>query len=158
MRISDRSIEEVRERANIVEVASEYTALRHQGTRFVGLCPYPDHSEKTPSFSVAPDRGFYYCFGCLEANERIWTSRGLIPIAAAEPGDEVIGLDGRRETITDKWFKSGPTVRIATGAAKEGLELTPDHTCLYIPREEALGSLPGVHLRSSREKTLRFSQ
>jgi DNA primase len=158
LRISDRSIEEVRERANIVEVASEYTALRHQGTRFVGLCPYPDHSEKTPSFSVAPDRGFYYCFGCLEANERIWTSRGLIPIAAAEPGDEVIGLDGRRETITDKWFKSGPTVRIATGAAKEGLELTPDHTCLYIPREEALGSLPGVHLRSSREKTLRFSQ
>lgn len=119
MRISQRSIEEVREAANIVEIASEFTALKRQGTRFGGLCPYPDHQEKTPSFSVSPDRNFYYCFGCLEANERIWTSRGLIPIAAAEPGDEVVGLNGRRETITDKWFKSGPTVRITTGAAKE---------------------------------------
>jgi DNA primase len=158
LRISDRSIEEVREAANIVEVASEFTALRRQGTRFAGLCPYPDHSEKTPSFSVSPDRGFYYCFGCLEANERIWTSRGLIPIAAAEPGDEVIGLDGRRETITDKWFKSAPTVRIATGAAKEGIELTPDHTCLYIAREEALRSLSGVYLRSTDQKAMRFSR
>jgi hypothetical protein len=127
LRISQRSIEEVREAANIVEVASEFTALRRQGARYVGLCPYPDHSEKTPSFSVSSDRGFYYCFGCLEANERIWTSRGLIPIAAAEVGDEVIGLDGRRETITKKWFKSGATLRINTGAAKEGIDLTPNH-------------------------------
>src|ERR687894_1632079 len=71
LRISDRSIEEVRERANIVEVASEFTALRRQGTRFVGLCPYPDHSEKTPSFGVAPDRGFYYCFGCQRGGDAI---------------------------------------------------------------------------------------
>lgn len=158
MRISQRSIEDVREAADIVEVASEFTALRRQGARLSGLCPYPDHQEKTPSFSVTPDKGFYYCFGCLEANERVWTSRGLIPIAAAEPGDEVIGLDGHRETITDKWFKSGPTVRIATGAAKEGIELTPDHTCLYVSREEALQSIPGVHLRYSGEKAMRFSQ
>ncbi len=158
MRISQRSIEDVREAANIVEVTSEFTALRRQGARFSGLCPYPDHQEKTPSFSVSPDRGFYYCFGCLEANERIWTSRGLIPIGAAELGDEVIGLDGRRETITDKWFKSGPTVRITTGAAKEGIELTPDHTCLYVSQEEALRSIPGVHLRSAGEKAMRFSR
>jgi len=158
LRISQHSIEEVREAASIVEVASEFTALKRQGTRFVGLCPYPDHSEKTPSFSVAPDRGFYYCFGCLNANELIWTSRGLIPIAAAELGEEVLGLGGRREIIVDKWFKSGPTLRIASGAAKEGIELTPDHTCLYISREEALRALSGVHLRGPREKTLRFSQ
>src|SRR5918997_32016 len=71
LRISDRSIEEVRERANIVEVASEFTALRRQGTRFVGLCPYPDHSEKTPSFGVTPDRGFYFCFGCQRGGDAI---------------------------------------------------------------------------------------
>ncbi|HEX2098957.1 MAG TPA: DNA primase [Rubrobacteraceae bacterium] len=64
MRISQRSIEEVREAANIVEVASEFTALKRQGTNFVGLCPYPDHSEKTPSFSVSPEKSFYHCFGC----------------------------------------------------------------------------------------------
>jgi DNA primase len=157
LRISDRSIEEVREAANIVEVTSEFTALRRQGARFAGLCPYPDHQEKTPSFSVDPDRGFYYCFGCLEANERIWTSRGLIPIASAEPGDVVIGLDGRRETITHKWFKSGPTLRIKTGAAKEGIELTPDHHCVFVKREEALRAIPRVHPRKSGGKELRFS-
>ena len=157
MRISQRSIEEVREAANIVEVASEFTALKRQGARFAGLCPYPDHQEKTPSFSVSPDRGFYYCFGCLEANERIWTSRGLIPIAAAEIGDDVVGLDGRTETITDKWFKAGPTIRIKTGAAKEGIELTPDHQCVFVKREEALRAIPAVHLRRRGGKEIRFS-
>jgi DNA primase len=157
LRISQRSIEEVRETADIVEVTSEFTALKRQGARFSGLCPYPDHQEKTPSFSVSPDRGFYYCFGCLEANERIWTSRGLIPIAEAEPGDEVIGLDGSRETITDKWFKSGPILRIKTGAAREGLKLTPDHHCVFVRREEALRAIPRIHLRQSGEKKIHFS-
>ena len=71
MRISQRSIEEVREAANIVEVTSEFTALKRQGARFSGLCPYPDHQEKTPSFSVSPDRGFYYCFGCQRGGDTI---------------------------------------------------------------------------------------
>ncbi len=71
MRISQRSIEAVRENANIVEVASEFTALKRQGARFGGLCPYPDHDEKTPSFSVSPDQGFYYCFGCQRGGDAI---------------------------------------------------------------------------------------
>ena len=61
----------MREAANIVEVASEFTALRRQGTRFVGLCPYPDHSEKTPSFSVHTERNFYHCFGCDKGGDAI---------------------------------------------------------------------------------------
>jgi DNA primase len=71
LRISQRSIEEVRAAAGIVEVASEFTALRRQGARFTGLCPYPDHQEKTPSFSVTPDQGFYYCFGCSRGGDAI---------------------------------------------------------------------------------------
>ena len=71
LRISQRSIEEVRETADIVEVTSEFTALKRQGARFQGLCPYPDHQEKTPSFSVSPDRGFYYCFGCQRGGDTI---------------------------------------------------------------------------------------
>ena len=69
MRISSRSIEEVREKADIVEVASEFTALRRQGTNLIGLCPY--HSEKTPSFSVSPEKNFYYCFGCRKGGDAI---------------------------------------------------------------------------------------
>jgi DNA primase len=71
LRVSDRSIEEVRETANMVEVASEFTALRRQGTRFIGLCPYPDHSEKTPSFTVHTERNFYHCFGCDKGGDAI---------------------------------------------------------------------------------------
>jgi DNA primase len=71
LRISQRSIEEVREAAGIVEVASEFTALKRQGARFTGLCPYPDHQEKTPSFSLTPDRGLYYCYGCLRGGDAI---------------------------------------------------------------------------------------
>ena len=71
MRVSDRSIEEIRETANMVEVASEFTALRRQGTRFIGLCPYPDHSEKTPSFTVHAERNFYHCFGCDKGGDAI---------------------------------------------------------------------------------------
>lgn len=69
MRISQRSIERVREAADIVEVASEFTALRRQGARYTGLCPY--HQEKTPSFSVSPGQGFYYCFGCNKGGDAI---------------------------------------------------------------------------------------
>jgi DNA primase len=71
LRISQRSIDQVRESAAIVEVASEFTALKRQGARFAGLCPYPDHQEKTPSFSISPDRGLYYCHGCQRGGDAI---------------------------------------------------------------------------------------
>jgi DNA primase len=71
LRISQRSIEEVREATNIMEVASEFTALRRQGARFAGLCPYPEHQEKTPSFSIDPERGLYHCFGCKKGGDAI---------------------------------------------------------------------------------------
>jgi len=84
MRISRQSIEELREAVDIVEVASEFTALRRQGARFVGLCPYPDHQEKTPSFSVSPDKGFYYCFGCSRGGDAIKLVEELKSLPFAE--------------------------------------------------------------------------
>ena len=71
LRISQRSIEEVRGASTIVEVASEFTALKRQGARFAGLCPYPDHQEKTPSFSVDPEKNLYHCFGCKMGGDAI---------------------------------------------------------------------------------------
>ena len=84
MRISQRTIEEVREAAGIVEVASEFTALRRQGARFAGLCPYPDHQEKTPSFSISPDKGFYYCHGCQRGGDAIKLVMDLKSLEFAE--------------------------------------------------------------------------
>ncbi len=55
-------IDDLRQQANIVQVVSEYVPLRRVGATYKGLCPF--HSEKTPSFHVNPDRGFFHCFGC----------------------------------------------------------------------------------------------
>ncbi|WP_416151956.1 DNA primase [Salipaludibacillus sp. HK11] len=61
-RIPEEKIEEVRQSLDIVDVISEYVQLKKQGRNFVGLCPF--HGEKTPSFSVSPDKQLYHCFGC----------------------------------------------------------------------------------------------
>lgn len=55
-------IEEVRSRNDIVGVISEYVKLQRKGSSYFGLCPF--HNEKSPSFSVSPDKQMYYCFGC----------------------------------------------------------------------------------------------
>ena len=61
-RFSDDKLEEIRTRADIVEVIGAHVRLKRAGRNFVGLCPF--HNEKTPSFSVNPERGFFHCFGC----------------------------------------------------------------------------------------------
>jgi len=61
-RIKDESVEAVKAAANIVDLVEARTRLRKVGGRYTGLCPF--HDEKTPSFSVSPDRGTYHCFGC----------------------------------------------------------------------------------------------
>ena len=60
--ISEDKISEVSRTADIFEIISESVRLRKTGKNFVGLCPF--HSEKTPSFSVSPDKQMFYCFGC----------------------------------------------------------------------------------------------
>lgn len=60
--IPKEKIEEVRSRASIVQVISEYLPLKKRGANHVGLCPF--HSEKTPSFSVSEEKKIFYCFGC----------------------------------------------------------------------------------------------
>jgi DNA primase len=55
-------IDDLRTHANIVQVIQEYVPLKARGQRHWGLCPF--HSEKSPSFSVDPDKGFFHCFGC----------------------------------------------------------------------------------------------
>jgi len=61
-RIPESSIEEIRTRADIVEVVSEYVSLKPSGKNHKGLCPF--HQEKTPSFSVSPEKQIFHCFGC----------------------------------------------------------------------------------------------
>ena len=61
-RVPEETIERIRNTADIYDVVAQYVDLKKRGRNFFGLCPF--HSEKTPSFSVAPDKQIYHCFGC----------------------------------------------------------------------------------------------
>ncbi len=68
-RLHPDTVEQVKQRADIYDVVSEYVVLRKGGKGFVGLCPF--HSEKTPSFSVSQVKQMYYCFGCGAGGDAI---------------------------------------------------------------------------------------
>jgi len=99
-RLHSDTIEEVKQRADIFDVVSDYVILRKRGKDYSGLCPF--HDEKTPSFSVSSDKQVYYCFGCgaggnvfkflMELNKRSFSDvvldlaqRYQVPIKTLEP-------------------------------------------------------------------------
>ncbi len=95
--IAPETIALVRERTDILAVVQEAVpSLKRRGRSFVGLCPF--HKEKTPSFHVNPDRGFFHCFGCKEAGSAIdflikhegYTFREAVRALAERAGIEVI--------------------------------------------------------------------
>ena len=63
-RIPDETLQRIRDRVDIVDLVGRFVSLRKSGRSFKGLCPF--HDEKTPSFSVNPERQAFYCFGCQE--------------------------------------------------------------------------------------------
>jgi DNA primase len=65
--IRDDVVEEVRARADIVDVIGEFVALKKSGREYKANCPF--HEERTPSFYVVPDKGFYKCFGCGKSGD-----------------------------------------------------------------------------------------
>ncbi|NJK28661.1 MAG: DNA primase [Acaryochloris sp. SU_5_25] len=91
-RLHPDTIEQVRQAADIVDVVSEHVVLRKQGRNFVGCCPF--HDEKTPSFSVSPEKQFYYCFGCGAGGNAI---KFLMEIGQRSFGEVVLDLAQRHQ-------------------------------------------------------------
>ncbi len=60
--IPEETISRIKNAANIVDIISDSVALKKSGLNYLGLCPF--HTEKTPSFTVSPDKQIFYCFGC----------------------------------------------------------------------------------------------
>jgi DNA primase len=104
-------IDDLRLQANIVQVVEEYVPLKRAGNTYKGLCPF--HAEKTPSFNVNPEKGFFHCFGCnvggdvfkfLELHEKVGFQEAVrllahkfgvaLPDTADGGGDE----DARRDS------------------------------------------------------------
>lgn len=67
MRYPPEFIERVLDNSNIVDLISAHTQLKQSGSQHMGLCPFPDHVEKSPSFSVSEAKQVYHCFGCQKS-------------------------------------------------------------------------------------------
>ncbi len=92
--IAQETLDRVRRDANVVEIVGESVKLTKRGRSFVGLCPF--HKEKTPSFHVNPERGFYHCFGCHASGDAIkflQETEGLDFIEAVRRIAERMGID-----------------------------------------------------------------
>jgi DNA primase len=86
-RLHPRTIEAVKERADIVDVVGEHVVLKKKGREFVGLCPF--HDDKSPSMTVSPAKQFYYCFSCGAGGNAI---KFLMELQRQSFGDVVLEL------------------------------------------------------------------
>ncbi len=101
---------QILDRIDLVGLVSEYVALRRQGARWLGLCPF--HAEKTPSFTVNPDMGIFKCFGCGKGGD-IFTfvqeQEHVNFIEALEMLADRAGVELRRQGGTEQVQASGVT-------------------------------------------------
>ncbi len=142
-------IDDLKHHADIVAVIQDYVSLKKAGTSYKGLCPF--HSEKTPSFQVHQDKGFFYCFGCgvggdvfkfLELHDRIsfhdavrqLAQRFGMPLPALEENEEQRAGAAERETLLKiheaaaEWFAAQLAAAPGAGVRKQIVdrEIGPD--------------------------------
>ena len=131
-------IDDLRTRADIVQVVQDYVPLKKAGATWKGLCPF--HGEKTPSFHVNPDKGFFYCFGCqtggdvfkfVELQEKVGFQDAIrlvarrfgMTVPEASGGDETDSVE--RETLLKiheaaaAWFRQQLEAAAGTRARQQ---------------------------------------
>jgi DNA primase len=91
-RIRDADLEEVRRRANLIDVASEYMQVKRAGRLYKALCPF--HAEKTPSLSLDPAKNLYHCFGCQEGGDVIRLVEKLENVSFVEAIERLARMTG----------------------------------------------------------------
>lgn len=145
---------EIKRQLEIVDVVEKYTELKATSHgNYIGLCPL--HAEKTPSFHVDRDKGLFYCHGCLEESELIWTQNGLVPIKDVEIGDTVLDIYGDTQVVTDVRKKQDTTLDIALSSYGEGIRLTRDHVCTVVKEKDAIKYISKLS-RSGKNGPVRF--
>ncbi len=114
MSISSATLQSVQQSAHIEEVVADFVSLKKRGKNLWACCPF--HTEKTPSFAVYPEKGFYKCFGCGVAGDTITFVREIegksfveavkyladkygIKIQDSEPGEEKVQLQYEKDSL-----------------------------------------------------------
>lgn len=110
MRYSDEILDEVKSSNDIVDVISQYISLKRSGRNYFGLCPF--HNEKSPSFSVSPDKQIFHCFGCGVGGNVITFISKI----------EGIGFKEAIEVLADKANIKLPTIENSADSKKEELK------------------------------------
>ena len=120
---SEDIIEQVRTENDIVDVIGDYVKLQKKGSSYFGLCPF--HNEKSPSFSVSPNKQMYYCFGCGEGGNVIsflmkyenYTFVEAMEVLAERAGVQLPKMEYSKEAKREKDLKT-KIIEINTEAAK----------------------------------------
>lgn len=143
IQLSPQLVQAVRDAADVVAIAAEHSRLRKAGRRMTGLCPL--HKEKTPSFSVDPEQGLFYCFGCGAGGDAI----KLHMLLSGDDFPAAIESLARRHGIPIP--PSGPRRRSGPGAPEDrDLEAVLDAAQEFFARE--LERAPGPQTYLERRK------
>ena len=160
-RIRDDDIAEVREKARIDDVVSQYVTLKRAGGGSLkGLCPF--HDEKTPSFNVNPARQFFHCFGCGEGGDAIAFVMKVDGLTFTEvphiSGDaDMVGIIGALVTEERRRAREGgPRLPIRPDHGQQMLDdqtRTTNPGYSLIGRMKGLAEIRGVELAVTRLTT-----
>lgn len=136
--ISPETIALVKERTDLVALIGETVKLTRRGRSFTGLCPF--HKEKTPSFHVSPDRGFFHCFGCKESGSAV----DFLMKALGLSFQESITMLAERAGVPIEEVRGGAAEREATAArrAKDDLYAVNQLAATYYEQCLYGGKLP----------------
>jgi DNA primase len=123
--IPDDVITQIRQAADIVAVIGQHVQLKKAGRNWKGLCPF--HGEKTPSFNVSADKGFFHCFGCQKHGDVFTFVMELEGKSFVEVAEELAGRYG----ITVPRIEESPELRRARGERVAMLDLNKVATAFF---------------------------
>ncbi|MEQ8456161.1 MAG: DNA primase [Sandaracinaceae bacterium] len=132
--IPEDKVAEIRERTDLVALVREYVELKRSGTSYKGLCPF--HGEKSPSFYVHPDRGFFHCFGCQTSGDALSFLMRIeghafpeaVRLLAERAGIEVVAIDSEAERAArQKRARREQLLAIVESAAGFFVKMLADH-------------------------------